>query len=385
MENTDNQQTRLVTARFAVLAIFFVNGAAFASWIPHIPFVQAQHSLGEGALGLALLCIALGGLVAMNVTGWLISRVGSRIVTTTATILFCLLLPMPVLAPTVTWLVIALLIFGVANGAMDVAMNTQGVAVEQGYGQPVLSSMHALFSIGGLTGAGLCGLALAMNFTPSAHIVIAAVVLSVVGIIAAFWLLPPAADVKSEGASFARPTGPLLGLGILAFICLMGEGAMADWSAVYLRFVVGADAAMAAAGFAAFSMLMAVGRLLGDKLIHLLGSVWMLRFGSLLAAVGFALALAVGDPLLSIVGFGLVGLGLANVVPVLFRAGAAVPGVAPGTGIAAVATLGYCGFLGGPPLIGFTAEVITLQGALALVALSLGLIAVLANLVKTAD
>jgi fucose permease len=215
--------------------------------------------------------------------------------------------------------------------------------------------------------------------------VIAAVVLSVVGIIAAFWLLPPAADVKSEGASFARPTGPLLGLGILAFICLMGEGAMADWSAVYLRFVVGADAAMAAAGFAAFSMLMAVGRLLGDKLIHLLGSVWMLRFGSLLAAVGFALALAVGDPLLSIVGFGLVGLGLANVVPVLFRAGAAVPGVAPGTGIAAVATLGYCGFLGGPPLIGFTAEVITLQGALALVALSLGLIAVLANLVKTAD
>lgn len=385
MDNTDNMRVRLVAARFAVLAIFFVNGAAFASWIPHIPFVQTQHSLGEGALGLALLCIALGGLVAMNVTGWLISQVGSRVVTTTATILFCLLLPMPVLAPTVTWLVIALLIFGIANGAMDVAMNTQGVAVEQGYGQPVLSSMHALFSIGGLTGAGLCGLALSMGLTPSIHIVIAAFVLGMLGIVAAFWLLPPTADAKSEGASFVRPTGPLLGLGILAFICLLGEGAMADWSAVYLRFVVGTDAAMAAAGFAAFSMLMAVGRLLGDKLTHLLGSVWMLRCGGLLAAAGFAVALIISDPFVSIVGFGLVGLGLANVVPVLFRAGAHVPGVAPGTGIAAVATLGYCGFLGGPPLIGLTAEVITLQGALALVALSLGLITILAKLAKTAD
>jgi predicted MFS family arabinose efflux permease len=321
----------------------------------------------------------------MNVTGWLFGRVGSRAITATATVLFCALLPLPVLASTVTWLVIALLVFGIANGAMDVAMNTQGVAVERGYGQPVLSSMHALFSIGGLTGAGLCGLALSVGLVPSTHIIIAAMVLGIVGIVAAFWLLPPEADAKSDGASFVRPTGPLLGLGILAFICLMGEGAMADWSAVYLRFVVGTDAATAAVGFAAFSMLMAVGRLMGDKLTHLLGSVWMLRFGSLLAAAGFALALVVAEPLLSSVGFGLVGLGLANVVPILFRAGAHVQGVAPGTGIAAVATLGYCGFLGGPPLIGLTAEVITLPGALALVALSLGLIAILANLARTAD
>ncbi len=365
MDNANKIQTRLFAARLAVLAIFFVNGAAFASWIPHIPFVQAQHNLGEGALGLALLCIALGGLVAMNVTGWLFGRVGSRAITATATVLFCALLPLPVLASTVTWLVIALLVFGIANGAMDVAMNTQGVAVERGYGQPVLSSMHALFSIGGLTGAGLCGLALSVGLVPSTHIIIAAMVLGIVGIVAAFWLLPPEADAKSDGASFVRPTGPLLGLGILAFICLMG--------------------AMAAVGFAAFSMLMAVGRLMGDKLTHLLGSVWMLRFGSLLAAAGFALALVVAEPLLSSVGFGLVGLGLANVVPILFWAGAHVQGVAPGTGIAAVATLGYCGFLGGPPLIGLTAEVITLPGALALVALSLGLIAILANLARTAD
>lgn len=160
---------------------------------------------------------------------------------------------------------------------------------------------------------------------------------------------------------------------------------MADWSAVYLRFVVGTDAAMAAAGFAAFSMFMAAGRLLGDRLTRVLGPIWMLRLGSLVAALGFALALALAEPLPSIAGFALVGLGLANVVPVLFRASAQVPGVAPGTGIAAVATLGYCGFLGGPPLIGLTAEVITLKGALALIALALGLIALLADLVKTAD
>lgn len=376
---------RLATARRAVLTIFFINGAVFASWAPYIPGVQQHHRLSEGMLGLALLCIALGGLVAMSASGWLLGRFGSRAVTATASLAFCLTLPLPVLAPSVPWLIVALLGFGIANGAMDVAMNAQGLAVERGYARPIFSSMHGLFSIGAMIGAVVGGWALATGLAPRTHLTAAAFGLGFLSLAAARGLLPPEADTKTTESHFARPTGPLLGLGGLAFICLLAEGAIADWSAVYLRFVLGTEAGVAAGGFAAFALLMAVGRLTGDRLTGQWGSVLLLRLSGLLATLGLILALWATAPALSIAGFGLVGLGLANVVPVLFRAGSRIPGVAPGMGIAAVATAGYCGFLGGPPLIGFAAEAITLTGALALVAALIGVIAARAPVARRAD
>lgn len=376
---------RLATARRAVLTVFFINGAVFASWAPHIPGVQQRLSLGEGALGLALLCIALGGLVAMNASGWLLGRFGSRAVTATASLAFCLTLPLPILAPSAPWLIVALLGFGIANGAMDVAMNAQGLAVERGYARPIFSSMHGLFSIGAMSGAVVGGWTLTAGLEPRTHLTVAACGLGFLSLAMARGLLPPEADAKTTESHFARPTGPLLGLGGLAFICLLAEGAIADWSAVYLHFVLGTDAGLAAGGFAAFALLMAAGRLTGDQLTRQFGSVALLQLGGLLASLGLIFAIWATEPVLSIVGFGLVGLGLANVVPVLFRAGSRVPGVAPGVGIAAVATMGYCGFLGGPPLIGFAAEAITLTGALTLVAASISVIAARAAIARQTD
>ncbi len=376
--------SRPKVARLAVLTIFFVNGATIASWVPHIPLVQEKLSLSEGLLGLALLGVALGAVFSLTLSGWLIAHFGSRAVTSVSTVAFCLSLPPLVLAPSFAPLVLSLIFFGLCNGAMDVAMNTQAVAVEQRYDKPIMSSFHGFFSLGGLFGAGLGGLVLESGVSPILHMTSASLVFLSAGVFVLRHLLPKSAEgsTSSDGPAFVLPTGSLLGLGLLAFVVFVGEGAMADWSAVYLRNVLGTSTGLAAAGFASFSLMMAVGRLTGDVVVGRLGSARTVRFGSLVAGAGLGLSLLTGQPLAAIIGFGCVGLGLANLVPVFFSAAGRTPGIAPGTGIAAVATLGYLGWLAGPPLIGFAAELVTLAGALGLVAVALGLVTVFAQLAR---
>ena len=376
--------SNLRAARVAVLTIFFVNGATIASWVPHIPLVQEKLGLSEGLLGLALLGVALGAVFSLTLSGWLIARFGSRAVTSVSTVAFCLSLPPLVLAPSFALLVLALIFFGLCNGAMDVAMNTQAVAVEGRYEKPIMSSFHGFFSLGGLFGAGVGGLILEGGVSPVVHTTGASLLLLTAGVFALRDLLPKREEVSdsTDSPAFVLPRGSLLGLGLLAFVVFVGEGAMADWSAVYLRNTLGTSTGLAAAGFAAFSLMMAVGRLTGDVVVGRLGPARTVRFGSLVAGAGLGLSLLIGQPLAAIVGFGCVGLGLANLVPVFFSAAGRTPGVAPGTGIAAVATLGYLGWLAGPPLIGFAAEVMTLAGALGLVAVTLGLVTVFARLVR---
>ena len=369
-------------ARFAVLTIFFVNGATIASWVPHIPLVQEKLGLSEGLLGLALLGVALGAVFSLTLSGWLIARFGSRAVTSVSTVAFCLSLPPLVLAPSFTLLVLALIFFGLCNGAMDVAMNTQAVAVEGRYGKPIMSSFHGFFSLGGLFGAGVGGLVLGGGVSPVVHTTSASLLFLVAGAFALRYLLPKSAESTdaAEGPAFVLPRGSLLGLGLLAFVVFVGEGAMADWSAVYLRNSLGTSTGLAAAGFAAFSLMMATGRLTGDAIVKRLGPTLTVRLGALVAGAGLGLSLLIGQPLAAIIGFGCVGLGLANLIPVFFSAAGRTKGVAPGTGIAAVATLGYLGWLAGPPLIGFAAELVTLAGALGLVALALMSVSVFARL-----
>ena len=369
-------------ARLAVLTVFFVNGATIASWVPHIPLVQDKLGLSDGLLGLALLGIAVGAVLSLTLSGWLIARFSSRTLVSVSTIAFCSALPLPIFAPNFGLLVAALVFFGLCNGAMDVSMNTQAVIVEERYGKPIMSSFHGFFSLGGLTGAGLGGLALANGVSPPLHVILAALVLGVVGVSVLGQLLPDPTETADEGPAFVLPKGSLLGLGLLAFVVFVGEGSMADWSAVYLRNVLGTGAGLAAAGFAAFSLMMALGRLSGDRLVGWLGPVTTVRLGAAVAGIGLGLSLLFGNPLAAIVGFGCVGLGLANLVPVLFSAAGRTPGVAPGTGIAAVATLGYLGWLAGPPVIGLLAELITLAGALGVVAAALGLVVGFARLVR---
>lgn len=368
-------------ARLAVAAVFFLNGAGVASWVVRIPAVQARLGMSAGTLGLVLLGAAVGALVAMPLAGRLVVRRGSAPVTRAAALAFAASLAVPALAPNPWLLALALVLFGAANGTLDVAMNAQAATVERGYGRPIMSSFHAMFSAGGLAGAALGGAVAAARVDPVWHLAGAAVAVAAAAPFAARAMLPAADDAAPGAHATARPTAVLVALGVLAFCVLFQEGAIADWSAVYLRGAAGAGPGLAAAGYAAFSVTMALGRAVGDALTVRLGARRLVRLGGAAAAVGIALAVLVPHSAAAVAGFGLVGAGLATVFPAVLAASSRIPGVASGAGIAFVSTFGYTGFLAGPPLIGFVAEATSLRGGLAVVGAAGVLVAALAGAV----
>ncbi len=375
-------------ARRAVGTVFFVNGAVLASWIPHIPAVKAAHGLGDGALGFVLLAMSAGAIVAMPIAGALIGRLGSRVMTTAAALGLALFVPAPLLAPSLSLLVAALFMLGALNGALDVSMNVQAVAVETRYGRPIMSSFHALFSLGGLAGAGAAALVMASRVGDRTHLLLASAVaaLSVMCILRGLVTTSPTPSVepppRPPRRGFALPAHGLVALGGLAFLGLLAEGAMADWSAVYLRDSLRTTPAVAALGFVAFSFAMTGGRFAGDRLVGRFGPVAVLRASSALAAAGLAVALLIGRPSVALIGFGSVGFGIANVIPVLFSGAANTRGTGTGSALAAVATTGYFGFLAGPAVIGLTAEVTTLPTGLALVSAACAVIALRGGVVR---
>jgi fucose permease len=369
-----------MTARAAVGTMFFVNGAVIASWVPHIPAIKARHALGDGALGLALLCVAGGAVLALPLAGRLIEHFGSRAVTAAAAVGVCLAMPVPVLSSTVALLVVALFVLGACNGLLDVAMNAQAVIVESRYGRRILSSFHGLFSLGGLAGAVMAGVLTAAGLTAAAHTGLVGVA-AMLAVVLARRALVRSASTAAVAPVLVRSGRAVLGLGCLAFAALLVEGAMADWSAVYLHDNLGTTPAMAAAGFAAFSLTMAAGRFGGDWLVNHFGPRDVVRACTAVAGAGMAVALLLRDPVAAVVGFGLVGFGIANAIPVLFSAAARVPGLSASTALAAVATTGYFGFLVGPPLIGAVAEVTRLPVALGIVSALCALIALFASVV----
>ncbi len=355
------------SARVGVAILFFLNGVSFASWATRIPAVQARLALTPGELGLALFGTAAGALVAMNLSGYLAARFGSRSVTTIAALSLCLMLPLLALAPTLPALVTTLVLFGASNGSMDVAMNTQAVAVERQYGRPILNSFHACYSFGGLVGALVGGFVASHGIAPLPHFLGIALLCTILTLSAARSLLPTHTDAQRTGVAFARPTRAILALGLVAFCVVLGEGAIADWSAIYLNGTLRTGAGLAAAGYAAFSVVMAVGRGVGDPLTARLGPRTMVRLGGLVAALGLTLALVVNWIPIALLGFGLVGAGFSVVFPLTLSAAGRTSKQAAGSAIAAVATCGYVGFLVGPPVIGFVADVLSLRIALGFV------------------
>ncbi|MDF5729487.1 MAG: MFS transporter [Rhizonema sp. PD38] len=369
-------------ARLAVASLFYIQGAVFANWVARIPAIQQKFELSNGELGPVLLGMAIGALVTMPITGWLLARFDSRMVTTIAVLGYCMVLPLLALAPNVTLLEISLVLFGAFNGATDVSINAQGIDVEQRYGRPIMSSFHGMFSVGGMTCAAGSGVLAYLGIDLFPHLLGAGILLGTVVILASNWLL--SADIETdthEEPVFAIPTGALLGLGVVAFCGLLGEGAMADWSAIYLQKTLKTGPGLATAGYAVFSMAMAVGRFIGDWLTQHLGPVWMIRLGGILAGTGLALSLLITQPVTALIGFACVGIGLASIVPIVLSAAGLTPGIAPGIALAAVTTAGYFGFLCGPPLIGFAADLIPLRGALGIIVILNTMIALLANTV----
>ncbi len=362
----------------ALAFVFFANGAALASFYPHIPSVQERLGIGTGPLGLALLGMAAGALGAMPLAGWLLPRVGSRRLVATTLLGLCASLPLPALAPTTLALGLAFVVLGACNGALDVSMNAHAVALERARGRPFLSRLHALFPLGGLVGAGLAAIALDAGLGATSHLVDCAIVLGAASLLALLGLDRVRVESAETAPHLARPARPVIVLGLIAFCGLVAEGAMGDWTAVWLHGSLGTSPAAAATGFAAFSLAMAAGRLAGDRLVARQGPRRHLEAGGLVAAVSLGLALLVGHPAAALAGCVGMGLGLANVIPIVFRAAAKVPGLAPGYGLAATTTVGYCGFLAGPPAIGLLAEVTGLPRALGVVVLAAAAIAPLA-------
>lgn len=368
-------------ARLAVAVVFFIGGAVFANWVTRIPEIQQKLGLSNGALGMALLGAAIGALLSMPITGWLVTRVGSRLVTKLAALTYCMALPLLTLAPSFLLLTIALMLFGALYGALDVAMNAQAIAVERRYRRPIMSSFHAWYSVGGMAGAASGGVVASVGVAPVLHLLGAALLLGIVAFIASRRLLSSAGVSSNQEPVFVLPPRSLIGLGVVAFCSMLGEGAIADWSALYLRSSLGAEPGVAAAGFAVYSLAMAICRFIGDWLTQRLGSVWIVRFGGAIAATGLLLSLLIAQPIAALIGFAGVGVGLSCIVPIVFSAAGRTSGIPPSVALAAVTTTGYFGFLIGPPLIGFVADFLTLRVALGIVVVTSAIIAVLAQTV----
>ncbi len=359
--------------RAAVAILFFVLGAAVGSWVTRIPEVQAALKINDKVLGYALLMSAVGGLIAMPLAGRLAPYCGTRGMALGAALAMCVALPAIPLAPSLWVLMIALAVWGASTGVLGVAINALAVYVEERVGRPILSSFHGLFSLGCLVGSGVASGLLDQAISPVNSLAGAALVLGLT-LIATVPILP-AAPTETSARRLSRPPRGLLILGLLAFLGFVGEGSMADWSALYLKRSLAAPASVTALGFAAYSLGMTVGRFMGDRITQRFGDETVVRGGAGLAAAGLATALLLRNPSVAIIGFSLVGAGLANVVPVLFRAAARVPGIAPVAGIATASTIGYLGFLTGPPMIGRIAHSTSLPIALALVATAIACVA----------
>ena len=357
---------------------FILMSLVFGTWITQIPDIKAQTGLSDGELGLALLGMPIGGITMMTFMGPLIHRFGAGKITWISSTLYILSLIPPALATGIVSLTVTLVLMGSSAGAMDVAMNAAAATLEKQQKRLIMSTSHALFSFGGMIGAGIGSLVVGFGVSTLIHFVLVSAVLLVVTIIfRSSWLA--ITDHKEGSHRWSWPTRSLLLLAFIGFCALLSEGAIADWSAIYIRETLGGSAFLGGLGFAGFSLTMAVGRFYGDILIPKLGAGIVAKWGGLIAAFSLGTALLLAKPGLAILCFTLTGLGLSCVVPIIFSIAASIPGTSPGSGIASVSSMGYLGFMVGPPAIGFVAEEFGLSYGLSLVVLLCLMIAVSAT------
>jgi predicted MFS family arabinose efflux permease len=362
-------------ARRATNTIFLVCGTATSSWAPMVPYAKSRLAIDDGTLGLVLLALGAGSMTAMPLAGAAIHYWGSRPVILLSAVAACVVLPFLAFAGTPLLLASSLFLFGAGLGALDVSMNAQAIAVQAATGRPIMSGFHALFSVGGLLGAAGISLLLRGGLTLRASAVVMSAVLAAVALACRQHLFPNGAAAAGTTLTVVASPRVLL-VGALCFICFLAEGVVLDWSAVFLRDVRHVEASAAGMGYAAFSVAMVAGRLTGDRITDRFGSTRVLAIGATVAAAGFLLAAGTHAAAGAIAGFVLVGVGAANIVPVLFSASGRVSGVSPGLALATVTTIAYAGLLLGPALVGFVSDRTSLPFAFVLVAAMLAAIIV---------
>jgi fucose permease len=352
-------------------------GVVVGTWGAHIPSVKARYALSEATLSLALLAVAVGTVSSLFIAGRVVGWLGARRTCALAAPTMSLLLGTALEFPSVTALLPAMLLFGAAMSLFDVAINTEGSALESVGARAIMSNLHGMFSVGGMTGAAVAAYLFASDVAPRLQLYGVCGGVALAAVIASRGMLATHSHHEESGhkADFAWPKGLLLIIGILIFAGMTAEGVMYDWSVLYLTQEVGMQQAQAALGYATFCAAMALSRFGGDALRARYAERSVLRSGALVAAVAMALVLLSSSAWVSFVGFALAGAGLAPVAPILFNAATRVPGVSRAAAIAAVTSIGYSGFMIGPPLIGGIATATSLTVALFVVVLASALLA----------
>ena len=365
-------EPRIRAAWWGVVARFLVHGLVISTWVSRIAGVKATLRLSDGTLGLALFGAAVGSGIAIPFTGWLISKYGSRRAAIWSTIGLASALVLPALAVNAWTLTAGLVVYGFMAGSNDVSMNSNAVGVEKLLPRPTISRIHAMFSIGGIFGAAVGGAIAGWGISPLVHLGGASVLLVAFSVATSPLLIETTATTgKRSKVSWFHLPRTLFLLSLIGFCIFMSEGAIADWTAVYLAQVLGAGHGLAAQGYAVFSISMALFRFFGDQIAYRLGRAWTIRLGGAIAAIGMTWMLSMSNPYWALPGLMLAGAGYSSIIPLVFAGGGRLQGVDPAVGVATVSGLGYLAFLVGPPLIGAISEFSSLRfGLFVLVALA---------------
>lgn len=351
----------------AISLYFFFAGLIFSSWASRIPDVKDVFALNEAELGAVLFMLPLGALLALPVAGWVVHRLGSKRASVGSLLLYTVLLFLISKAHSVLSISIVLFLFGIIGNFANIAMNTQGLSVQQLLKKPILSGLHAMWSLGAFLAAAITGWTMSVGYSMEMHFGMIALAAAGVTLFFSFSLIQDVAGELRQKV-FALPNRGLLLMGVICFCVAMSEGAMADWSSLYYRQVVHELNKVSTVGYTAFALCMALGRFFGDRLLQALGYSSVLKLNGILVLIGMGLALAINSPVAVIIGFALVGLGVSSVIPIVYMLSAKSKSMAPSAAIAAVSSIGFLGFLFGPPIIGFIAQETGLRLALSIVA-----------------
>lgn len=362
----DNIQGSRVRHRVAVSVFFFTMGFTFATWASRIPQIQVKLGLGEGALGTILMALPLGLMVSLLLAGTFIAKFGSKKVMMVAAISYFTILVLLGLANSAWQLAFALFLFGLASNFFNISVNSQAVFIEKMYGRSIMASFHGIWSLAGFTGAAVGLAMISLDILPWQHFAIAgsgALTCAVLFISGAV-----EATTDSQKASFALPDKKIMQLGLIAFGCLVCEGTMFDWSGIYFSKVVKAPGYLSSLGYAVFMGCMATGRFFADKFVTALGPRRMLQTSGILITAGLLLSVLLPTVPAATLGFMLVGFGVSSVVPIVYSLAGKTTTMSTGQALAAVSTVGFAGFLAGPPLIGFMAELTNLRWSFLMIA-----------------
>jgi len=354
--------------RIAVSAVFFLYGLCFASWASRIPSIQQSIGLSDAQLGLVLIALPVGSMISLPLAGFLTAKAGSRKIVIIATILYSFALVTLGLAGNVYHLVTGLFVFGLSGNLLNISVNTQAVGVEALYKRTIMASFHGIWSLAGFIGAAIGTYMMGRGIFPYQHFILVMITAVIILLLSNRNLLREDARPQANQPIFAKPDKSLINLGIIAFCSMICEGAMFDWSGIYFKKVVVADEAWLGAGYTAFMSMMAFGRFFADRATVRFGIKNILQFSGLLTATGLLTAVLFPNMITAIIGFLFVGLGVSSVIPLVYSAAGRSKILTPGVALATVSTIGFLGFLSGPPIIGLVAGATSLRVSFSIIA-----------------